>query len=454
MLHFTQAELLVKHDHALFIRLSEAEDDIRRFRTYLNAPVEALTKRAVMSDYAFILAINKVLSTIVSITNKPHITVQDKDIILRSSLVSEFNNEKFNQTLRESDLWRLNNGKLTPEFSHTSEYLDNFKTYENVFVMMCFHLIERVIDRISVHYQSYTSDLSSAFAFDNYSVTSLFNANNTRMIDKTLVIRDDIDQIRRRLHLIRRKVHLIKSSFFYKELESAKPITSTIISTNILKFNRRYKQVFHFYNELLKNSNSIEITRANRNFYISLLFKAINSSFELKNQKQIINEKGLNLKFSNDRFTLNLLTKNQKTFLIKVKANDRKSIQTTSTLTIINEFSEYRPNLEVNAYEYVLVGEQIFRYINKQFVPLKYHYSQGDLSLINTLISSLSVQVNLEKNYTINTCPICGKDTISIKRKFDVTCLSCGAEHAIIGANTDTPFMWIKKVNLEAESWT
>ncbi|HKL84341.1 MAG TPA: hypothetical protein VJZ48_02585 [Bacilli bacterium] len=448
MLYFTQAELLIKHDNALFNRLSKAEDDIGRIKVYLNAPVESLNNRAVMSDYAFLFRLNSVLSTILSITNKPHITVQDKDIILRSSLVSEFNNEKFIQTLRESDLWALNKGKFIPEHSHTSEYLDNVKIYENIVVMMCFHLIEKVINRIDVHYQSYTRGLSSAFAFDNYSVTSLFNANNTRLIDKTLVSREDIEQLRARLHLIKRKVHLINSSLFYAELKDTKPIMSSIVLTNILKFNRRYKQVFHFYNELLKNNNSVAITTANRNYYISLLFKVLNSNLELKEEKQTINDKHINTKFSNDKFTLTLLSKNQKTFLIKVKANRRKSIHTTSSLTLINDFNEYQPILEVNAYEYVLVGEEIFRYINKQFIPLKYHYSQGDLSLINTLISSLVVHVNLEKNHVPNTCPVCGSNTINIRRRFDMTCLNCEAEYALINADTDKPFVWIKKVKI------
>ena len=130
-----------------------------------------------------------------------------------------------------------------------------------------------------------------------------------------MVSREDIEQLRARLHLIKRKVHLIKSSLFYAELKDTKPIMSSIVLTNILKFNRRYKQVFHFYNELLKNNNSVAITTANRNYYISLLFKVLNSNLELKEEKQTINDKHINTKFSNDKFTLTLLSKKSKNFL-------------------------------------------------------------------------------------------------------------------------------------------
>ena len=117
----------------------------------------------------------------------------------------------------------------------------------------------------------------------------------------------------------------------------------------------------------------------------------------------------MNLKFSNKRFFLNVLRLRKNTFIFKVKANERRSINAFSSLTIVTDLEQYRPLKEVTAYEYVIYEDKLYRYTENEFVPLKYNYSQGDAGLIGMLISSLTVNIDIDKTHRIGTCPICGK---------------------------------------------
>lgn len=447
---YTQTDYLLEHDKRLNSRIVSAKNALQRFNVFAKIPSKALNTKRLENDYNFLLEINKILSKIMEIARKPHFMVKEQDIIVRSSLISEFDNERFKQTLRESDLWRRKSGVLVPEQAHSAENIDNFATYENIVVKMCFNQIEVIVNKLSDYYHNYISDLKTSFSFDNYSFTSLFNNDAHQLIDKNLFkVHSDVNQILNRLHIIYRKIQLIHETYFFKQLQNVPLIRDKVVSTNILKFNRKYSHVFRFYLLLIKNQNNEIIEDALISYYTRLVLHSLSQTYKPLKTKQVFDHKLMNLKFSNKKFFLNVLRIRKNTILFKVKANTRRSISAFSSLTIVTDLEKYRPVNEVTAYEYVVYEEKLYRYTEKEFVLLKHNYSQGELGLISMLLASLSTNIEIDQTYKIGTCPICGKSDVNISKGNDIHCLSCGASHAIINFKSKHPYLWIKNVKLE-----
>lgn len=452
MLNYTQNTLLLRENKQLTSKISNSKSAADSFAAYLATPIRKINQRRIMADHAFIMEVNKILTTILEIARKPHFTIKEQDIIVRSSLINEFSNERFNSTIKESSLWRKKAGTFTPEFAYAAEYNDNFRVYENIIVKMCFSQIELIVEHFKDYYQNYISDFKTSFEFDNYSFTSIFNNDKHKLLNKKyLRLHDDVNIILSSLHQLEQKMNYLKKTFFYHQIKDTNPIRDKIIATNILKFNRKYNQVFRFYLELLKSTKNPAIEEAYLNYYLSVLLSVIDKKYKLRKEKQVFTNSRLNLKFSNNRFFLNLLKLRKNTFIFKVKAEDQRSINAFSSLTIIDSLDKYRPIKEVSAYEYVLCKETLYRYTAAAFIPLKYNYSQGDEGLLETLVSSLSVHIDIDDKVNLNSCPICGQSNINRSRLHDVTCLDCGANHAIINFKTKRPFLWIKKVNVEVK---
>ena len=247
MINYTQTDLLLEYGKRLTSRMISSKTALDRFALFANAPVNMLSAKKLESDHALLLEINKILSKILEISRKPHFSVQEQDIIIRSSLISEFDNNRFKQTLQESDLWRKKGSKLVPEHAHAAEYVDNYAIYENIIIKMCFQQIESIVSKLNDHYNNYISDLKTSFSFDNYSFTSLFNNESHQLVDKKLFkVQADVNEILTRFHSINRKMHLIRETHFFKELQNVHVIRDKIVTTNVLKFNRKYNQVFRF----------------------------------------------------------------------------------------------------------------------------------------------------------------------------------------------------------------
>lgn len=454
MLHYSQIELLLNYNERFKDRFNLAQSDRERYFSYIHSQSQAFIEKKLEIDFAFISELNKTLTTISEIARKPHFSVRDEDIVIRSSLISEFRNEKFQKTIRESELWRQKNGQKTPEYSYGSEYVDDYAIYENIVIKMCFHKIEMVVNTFDYYYQNYIRDLGISFSFDNYTFTSFFQTTTNKLIDQSIFdIHQEVNRILETLRLSERKIDQIKKTHFYREVSKTNDIRDKIVLTNILKVDTRYNKVFHFYTRLMRNIDHIDRKEATINYLTSIILKTVHRKFEFLNVKQVVKRNTFNLKYENRRFYLNVLRK-QNTFLFKVKPLLRKSILAISSLTIVNDLEEYQKISGVNAYEYVLANGEIYRYVNNEFEHLKYNYSQGDFALIETLISSLFVTIDLGIDKLIKTCPICGNNNLGIKRKYDTTCLNCGAEHAAFNINQKDAFVWIKKVNLENNDGT
>lgn len=454
MVHYNSTYLLSLHDERLIKRLEKAETDIDRFNIYLHAPVKALNAKRIELDYTYIEEINHVLTTILAIARKPHFTVEEEDIIVRSSLVSTFSNEKFNKTVRDSSLWRNKNGDIVPEYAYTADFRDSYRIYENIVVLMAFNHIEQLIMKMDDYYESYLLNLNGYFAYDNYRFNSLFNATSQALLSKNkFELPPGIKNIIDRLSVIKRKIHLIKQTYFFHQLEGAKPIQGQIILTNVLKFNRKYNQVFTFYINQLQ-SNNVEVLISQRvNYFLSLIVKVVNKSFTLNEVDQVFNLKKINLKYSNEKFYLNILTNRKSSILFKVKSEDRRSIMSTSSFSIVDKLENYVPIKDVDAYEYLLMGDELYRYHDERFIPLQYDYAAGDVTLIEMIVSSLIVSIDINEDYQSRHCPICGKNNLNVLHKFDITCLSCGGDYATIVENTPQPYLWIKKIPVEVKWW-
>ena len=106
MLNYKESELLLKHDKQLLNKIAKAKNALERIDIFTAAPVKLMNAKNRDIDFLFINEINKILTTILEISRKPHFSIQGKDLILRSSLINNFSNEHFQQTIRDSSLWK------------------------------------------------------------------------------------------------------------------------------------------------------------------------------------------------------------------------------------------------------------------------------------------------------------------------------------------------------------
>ena len=102
-------------------------------------------------DIEFFKELTFILSVILSIIAKPHISHRRDEILARSGEVSTISEEDFQKTLHDSSIWKdSGNGRLLPEYLYYHQYEDEIKIYENVFIV---HLVNE-ISLIADHYSS------------------------------------------------------------------------------------------------------------------------------------------------------------------------------------------------------------------------------------------------------------------------------------------------------------
>ena len=95
---------------------------------------ESLQSQSFEGDLKFFDEVSFVLSVITSIISKPIISSTREEVILRSAMAPALTNEMFQETLRDSTLWRNDGFGMVPEYVHYHQHIDELKIYENIFI--------------------------------------------------------------------------------------------------------------------------------------------------------------------------------------------------------------------------------------------------------------------------------------------------------------------------------
>ncbi len=416
--------------------------------------------------------LKNVLNKITSIVLKPHIKASTNEVIIRSEFSTNLSNKSFNDTLKDSKLWKNKNGIMTPEYVHSIEFIDSIDTYENRFISLLITLIEDEVEYILSNIFPLVESIEEHFEVNGitYGEHSLFKEFNSLNYPYEDVFKKEKGNPNKVYTLVRRlvkRVKQIKNTEFFKITH--KFIDKNIIPTNILIHDELYSYCFRFYkvNYLNVTTNS-SINEYYYNYCLLCFFKYLSSLNIAKTTKS--NNATLSIDANNRlRFDELSFKKGMFSYLIKedkenlgffmevrliekaIKTNtkvseDKKATYyflTSKTYSKENEIS-IQKEIENKKLEFnnvvLLTQNNIIRNFSS-VLSLSIYKPNHDL-LFKNLISSLSMLFKTDTEIFEAKCPVCGSVDL-LYDGYTYKCSKCGSTYSLIKLNNDD-ILWVK----------
>lgn len=417
--------------------------------------------------------INSVLNIITSIVSKPHIVTTTNEIVLRSELASKLSVESFNETIKDTKLWKHKGRELIPEYVHTLENIDTIVTYENKF-------IARMVDFVSEEASELKHELLPLIESleEQYESHGLgFNENSflSKLSESTYPYQDiftEEDGNKRKLFALVKKINkrsqILKNTNFYIQ-NKKEQLSFPILVTNILIHDKLYAYVYKFYkdNYLGKVKDDIDQDVDFYNYFVSNLLleisknKALTISTTKKAKIYLDENKNIricNFLFSNKMFNFvvdddlnNLGIKINVSFKKEfIKENEELKFNTLSCfIRAINTLKDSNKNDINNSledikerYDNVIIITSLNEINEFNNVITLSKYKDNHELIIKNLINSLTLVFLDSKGTFVSKCPVCGNNEIKLN-SLDYECESCKAKFNLFTLNK-TNYMWLK----------
>lgn len=404
--------------------------DIQSFYQHIDSmPLVSVQDLSFEKDIEFFKELTFILSVILSIIAKPHLSHKRDEILARSGEVSVISEEDFQKTLRDSSIWKeQDNGLLLPEYLYYHQYEDEIKIYENIFVVHLVNEISLIVD----HYSSlYISLLSVA----NRNVDKLLQDNSAQL------------KAMEEVNYVNRRIDLIKSTYFYKEVSKAKNKPKVFYPTNILLKDRLYNICFKFYKKMYVYDEKSTLNNHLFIYYFVLLLKKLHENkfdLDMRNKALVYQNNHISVPekmiFTNSDFRLNIdVIQNENLFVIsfKDKLDDAISkhyiyIESDATFqeVVIPEVNE-----EVFSIEYLSLWHRSMVNEEGQIETLNKTLESEEEMIDNLIRSHHYVVSGSEKIYS-SYCPSCkNKNLVELNGYY--RCPDCGAIYKFLKAKGD-----------------
>ena len=288
--------------------------------------VRSLQDLSFKYDLKFFESISRILSVIISIVSRPVLANKAEEVIVRSTSAARLTPEMFQKTVADSMLWRQRGVDMIPEYVYYQQYVDEIKTYENIFIVNLINLIDAELSKFQRFYismiQSYVGQESLSLDEDKQ--------------EKSMM----------KLDYLQKKIVKIKSTYFYRIINKDHIRLTTVIPTNILLHNRLYNDCFKFYRKLITYNDETQI---NKDFflynYVLILKQLKQAGFKLYGKKETRNDDAVIRRALNLDHDLVFFTKHMKItmtcieeenkFLFKIV--NREDNQTNLHLLIVDK---------------------------------------------------------------------------------------------------------------------
>lgn len=419
--------------------------------------------------------LNSMLNIITSIVNKPHFITTTSEIVLRSELSSRLSTESFNETIKDTKLWKHKGKELIPEYVHTVENIDTIVTYENKF-------IARLIDFISEEAKELLNDLlpltesleekyeRKGMGYNEHSLLNDFSGIDSPYKD----IFTQEGGNKRKLFSLIKKVNkrclILRNTDFYIQ-NKKEQLVFPLILTNILIHDKLYAYSYKFYkdNYLGKTNDDSSKDYDFYNYFVASLFNSLitNKKFKISSSKKskIYLDENKNIRFEEillrNEFFVYRINDDLENLGLKidisfnsnlVKENENLKFNSSSTYIKLaysyKEINKVSINEELRKlnehYDNVILGtlyNEIKDYVNILSLSL---YKNNHEIIFKNLLNSLSLVFIDSKETFINKCPICGENEIKLN-KLDYECESCKGKFTLFDINK-TSYMWIKSL--------
>lgn len=384
-------------------------DKVSMFENIDALEIENIQEVFYQNDLNFFDDVSFIISVIASIINHPHLNNTGEDIIIRADLAGSISQESFQKVFKDPSLWKEKNLEMVPEYVHHYQYIDEIKTYENIFIGMIINVIDSNINSYGTFYAGLIPSL---------------NVNTKEKLEN-----DQIEKILDRIDYLKRKILYIKSSNFYKEISKCDLKLKTIVPTNILIKDRLYNHCYKFYRKFIKYTEIENLENDYEEYYFYNLLKILKErNFVLvKEEKDIwhfnlekfkvtlkkLNNKGINL-------TINYMNKATASHNLLIQINEDDNLifdQTASSNDIISIWN---------------LKNEDGKILNKDNMTPR--------NLINMWLDSKFILNQVQKSLYTRYCPIC-KNRGIMEEKHIYKCTTCGTTYVFV--NNDT--IWFCK---------
>ncbi len=369
-------------------------------------------------DLNYFNEVERVLSYIYTISQRPHINVKTNDLVVRADIAAQLNETDRIMTIQDTSTWRKKGNELTPEYVHYHEYVDQLAIYENIFIVYLLNLIGDDLVKYQIFY------VSTLNRYD-------YKSNNLSLNQEKQ--ESAIKLLNRLLNLVSR----LKDTRFYKEVSKAKSnIGGQIVPTNILMQSPLYRRCFIFYNDFISSENTEQINNDLTNYYYVLILQNLKEKKYKFDGKEIPTYRKGNSSFVIPQ-TITLDSKEQEITLSYNKNN--KSL--IMTCLFKKENLTYRNGLSIlsdSAHPFIPTLKDkkdfdCFSYLTpwdlsilNQDDDLELIYSLcSEKELVNRFIESHTSIVYGNKDIYTKYCPICKKNTVKINEMGLYSCDHC-----------------------------
>lgn len=419
--------------------------------------------------------LNEVLNIISSIVNKPHFITTTSEIILRSELASRLSQESFNETIKDTKLWKHKGKEIIPEYVHTVESIDTIVTYENKF-------IARLIDFVSEEAKDLLNDLlpltesleekyeRRGMGYNEYSLLNDFNKLNYPYTDIFINEGGNKKKLFNLIKKVNKRSLVLKNTNFYIQ-NKKEHLVFPLILTNILIHDKLYAYAYRFYKDNYLGNNDNDSDK-DKDFYSylvgSLLFTlSKNKNIKFSSSKKCILyiDENKNIRFSNlmfkNKFFTYTLNDDFENLGIKIDVSfNQELIKTNETLKQNNSKTYLKLTYRYKDSNKDSIKEELERlkddydnavlatldndikdFINILSISL---YKDNQEIIFTNFINSLSLIFLDSKETFISKCPICGESEIKLN-KLDYECESCKGKFSLVNIN-NINYMWIKSL--------
>jgi len=380
-------------------------------------------------DIEFFKELTFILSVILSIIAKPHISHRRDEILARSGEVSTISEEDFQKTLRDSSIWKdEGTGRLLPEYLYYHQYEDEIQIYENVFIV---HLVNE-ISLIADHYSSL--------------YLSLLNVANK---ETNVLLQDDSAQLKAMdaVNFVNRRIDLIKSTYFYREVSKSKNKPKVFYPTNILLKDRLYNICFKYYKKMYVYEEKNTLNNHLFTYYFVLLLKILHArKFELTSRAHKLMSASNSISipdsmaFSTEEYRITVEAYSKEHMFIfsyKDKDDDATSehhlyIESDATLkNVVIPKHEDR----IFSVEYLSLWHRSMVNDNQEIEVLNQTLESED-KMLETLIDSHHYVVTGSEKIYSSYCPSCKNKNLTELNGY-YRCPDCGAIYKFLKAKGD-----------------
>lgn len=385
--------------------------------------IRSLQDLTFQSDLSFLLEVQSILNVIISIIAHPHLSNKGEDVILRADQVHGIHAETLLKTIQDARLWKQKGQEMLPKEVYYYQNTDNYRIYENVFLM-------KLLDSIELELTKYQS----------FYLTQIKNLEKE---DTNIVPRLEVEQAFFLLDQLSKKLFKIKSTTFYKDVSQVQRKDFVLHPTNILLKDYLYNRCYRFYKKIYHYGNEV-ILKQNLLLYYAFLmiqeFKRNQYQLANKSKKQKIDfQNKLVFHFFNALFkivlTINFQENNLQIQIVHKKINSVCS----NHLLLMDEQEQYlHQKKSINRNDFINYDTlsaislwNICQWNEKQEVLFKNPHSEKEMiqEYVQDRLRCMKGNHFIYRRH----CPVCKSNDLAIEEK--ITCLTCHSSYVLYDQN-------------------